>query len=81
MLLLGETGVGKELFARLLHRHSPRRHKPLVRELRRLPESLAESELFGHRRGAFSGAVSDRPGCFEAADGGTLFLTKWASCR
>ncbi len=75
VLLLGETGVGKELFAHRLHRASRRRHKPLVHvNCAALPESLAESELFGHVRGAYSGAVSDRPGRFEAADGGTLFL-------
>ncbi|MBU3055268.1 nitric oxide reductase transcriptional regulator NorR [Pseudomonas indica] len=75
VLLLGETGVGKELFARWLHRHSRRRHKPLVHvNCAALPESLAESELFGHVKGAFSGAASDRPGRFEAANGGTLFL-------
>ncbi|MGD9942601.1 MAG: nitric oxide reductase transcriptional regulator NorR [Burkholderiaceae bacterium] len=75
VLLLGETGVGKELFARRLHRHSRRRHKPLVHvNCAALPESLAESELFGHAKGAYSGAISDRPGRFEAADGGTLFL-------
>ncbi len=75
VLLLGETGVGKELFARRLHRLSRRRTKPLVHvNCAALPESLAESELFGHAKGAFSGAVSARPGRFEAADGGTLFL-------
>ncbi|MDF2446992.1 MAG: norR [Moraxellaceae bacterium] len=75
VLLLGETGTGKELLAHRLHRRSPRRNKPLVHvNCAALPESLAESELFGHCKGAFSGATGDRPGRFEAADGGTLFL-------
>lgn len=75
VLLLGETGVGKELFAKRLHRHSRRHDKPMVHvNCAALPESLAESELFGHVKGAFSGAVADRPGRFEAAQGGTLFL-------
>lgn len=75
VLLLGETGVGKELFGHLLHQQSGRRNGPMVHvNCAALPESLAESELFGHVRGAFSGAVSDRPGRFEAAEGGTLFL-------
>lgn len=75
VLLLGETGVGKELFAHWLHQHSRRRDKPLVHvNCAALPESLAESELFGHVKGAFSGATSERPGRFEAANGGTLFL-------
>lgn len=75
VLLLGETGVGKELFAHRLHRLSRRRDRPLIHvNCAALPESLAESELFGHARGAFSGATGERPGRFEAADGGTLFL-------
>ncbi|NYT63963.1 nitric oxide reductase transcriptional regulator NorR [Alcaligenaceae bacterium] len=75
VLLLGETGVGKELFARRVHRHSRRRAKPMVHvNCAALPESLAESELFGHVKGAFSGATSDRAGRFETAQGGTLFL-------
>lgn len=75
VLLLGETGVGKELFARRVHRHSRRRNKPMVHvNCAALPESLAESELFGHVKGAFSGATQDRAGRFEAAQGGTLFL-------
>lgn len=75
VLLLGETGVGKELFARRVHRHSRRSAKPMVHiNCAALPESLAESELFGHVKGAFSGASNDRAGRFETAQGGTLFL-------
>lgn len=75
VLLLGETGVGKELLARRVHRQSPRRHVAMVHvNCAALPESLVESELFGHVKGAFSGAVHDRAGRFEVADGGVLFL-------
>lgn len=75
VLLTGETGVGKELFAHRLHKLSRRGNKPLVHiNCAALPDSLAESELFGHVKGAFSGALTDRPGRFEAADKGTLFL-------
>ena len=74
-LLLGETGTGKELFARALHERSRRRSRALVRvNCAALPPSLIESELFGHEKGAFTGAVSLRQGRFELADGGTVFL-------
>lgn len=75
ILVLGETGVGKELVARGIHNFSARNNKPLLYlNCAALPDSLAESELFGHVKGSFTGAVSDRTGKFELADGGTLFL-------
>ena len=75
VLLLGQTGTGKELFARALHERSRRHARPLVRvNCAALPPSLVESELFGHEKGAFTGAVGMRQGRFELADGGTIFL-------
>ncbi|MGD1081564.1 MAG: sigma-54 dependent transcriptional regulator [Candidatus Sulfotelmatobacter sp.] len=75
VLLLGETGVGKELFADFIHHSSVRAGKPHVKvELAALPHELLESELFGHDRGAFTGAFNSRKGLFELANGGTLFL-------
>jgi anaerobic nitric oxide reductase transcription regulator len=75
VLILGETGVGKELVAQQLHAESSRREEALIHvNCAALPESIAESELFGHARGAFTGATHERPGKFEIADGATLFL-------
>jgi DNA-binding NtrC family response regulator len=75
VLLLGESGTGKELFARAIHQLSPRASKTMVAiNCAAIPESLIENELFGHERGAFTGADSRRPGKFELAHGGTIFL-------
>lgn len=75
VLVLGETGTGKELAARAIHQESPRAEKSLVSvNCAAIPETLIEAELFGHEKGAFTGAASTREGLVAAADGGTLFL-------
>ncbi len=75
VLIMGETGSGKELIAQAIHDNSPRRNGPLIKvNCGAIPENLFESEFFGHARGAFTGALRDKPGRFEMADGGTLFL-------
>lgn len=75
VLLLGESGTGKELLARAIHNISPRKNKPLIKvNCAAIPKELIESELFGHKKGSFTGAINDKLGKFQLADGGTLFL-------
>src|SRR5581483_5176374 len=82
VLIEGESGTGKELVARSLHLKSSRHDRPFISvNCAALQEQLLEAELFGHARGAFTGAIANKPGRFQLANGGTLFLMKSETCR
>ena len=88
ILIVGETGVGKEVIANAIHRRSPRNNGPFIKvNCGAIPENLIDSELFGHEKGAFTGAISQKRGRFERANGGTIFLDEigelppWAQVR
>jgi len=75
VLITGESGVGKESFPQIIHQYSHRKHGPYIAvNCGAIPEGTIDSELFGHEKGSFTGALSDRKGYFEVADGGTIFL-------
>ena len=75
VLIMGESGTGKELIAKAIHHNSPRRSKPFITiNCSAIPENLLESEMFGHMKGSFTGAVANKPGLVETAHTGTLFL-------
>ena len=77
VLVLGETGVGKELAARMIHIYSARKDKPFIKvNCSNINENLLESELFGYKKGAYTGAIIDKPGLLEAADGGKPYRLK-----
>ena len=82
VLITGESGTGKEFFPKIIHAFSPRKHaKYIAVNCGAIPEGTIDSELFGHEKGAFTGAVASRKGYFEEADGGTIFWTRWLSFR
>ena len=75
VLIIGESGSGKEFFPKIIHQFSDRKHGPYIPvNCGAIPEGTVDSELFGHEKGSFTGAVSERKGFFEVADGGTIFL-------
>ena len=82
VLVLGESGTGKEVMPRIVHQFSARKHGPYMAvNCGAIPEGTIDSELFGHEKGAFTGATETRKGYFEEANGGTIFWTRWPNSR